>query len=476
MHEKMSAFFKGLYINISILTNQYMDELDINKILGREKIVEQIKQDLRDFEHNKTNPVFKTGIYICGESGVGKTEFALQILKEMNYDIVRFDAGDVRNKQVIDDIAHKNMSNKNVMSLLRKDAKKIAVLMDEIDGMNNGDKGGINTLIKLMRPKKTKKQKADDVTLNPIICIGSYKADKKIKELMKVCNVIDLQKPTDEQIKQIIVELMPLISANSAVAFVRNDLRRLNNLHQLYMKNPDLFQAKQDAKQQENDIITNIFQTTTPNDDAKNITAKLIRQNHRIEEHANAINETDRTSVGLLWHENVIDLLGTVKKSEAIAFYLDQLSNICYSDYIDRITFQKQIWQFNEMSSLMKTFQNCKLFHETIPFHIKNKNKEIRFTKVLTKYSTEYNNSLFIQRLCQLFGMDKKDLIAFFYELRLKHDDEQILKFLENYEITKLDVNRIYRYIDKYIKEDAADMPELKVQDFEEEEQEEEEY
>lgn len=28
--------------------------------------------------------------------------------------------------------------------------------MDEIDGMNNGDKGGINTLIKLIRPKKTK--------------------------------------------------------------------------------------------------------------------------------------------------------------------------------------------------------------------------------------------------------------------------------------------------------------------------------
>jgi len=33
--------------------------------------------------------------------------------------------------------------------------------MDEIDGMNNGDKGGINALIKLIRPKKTKKQKQD---------------------------------------------------------------------------------------------------------------------------------------------------------------------------------------------------------------------------------------------------------------------------------------------------------------------------
>ena len=38
--------------------------------------------------------------------------------------------------------------------------KKNVILMDEIDGMNNGDKGGINTLIKIIRPKKTKKQKS----------------------------------------------------------------------------------------------------------------------------------------------------------------------------------------------------------------------------------------------------------------------------------------------------------------------------
>jgi hypothetical protein len=57
---------------------------------------------------------------------------------------------------------------------------------NEIDGMNNGDKGGINTLIKLIRPTKNKKQKLEEVTMNPIICIGNYHIDKKIKELMKV--------------------------------------------------------------------------------------------------------------------------------------------------------------------------------------------------------------------------------------------------------------------------------------------------
>ena len=41
------------------------------------------------------------------------------------------------------------------------------------------------------------------------------------------------------------------------------------------------------------------------------------------------------------------------------------LDNICFSDYIDRITFQKQIWQFNEMSSLTKTFYNNNILHSS---------------------------------------------------------------------------------------------------------------
>jgi hypothetical protein len=53
--------------------------------------------------------------------------------------------------------------------------------MDEIDGMNNGDKGGITALIKIIRQKKTKKQRLENVTTNHIICIVNYYIYKKIK-------------------------------------------------------------------------------------------------------------------------------------------------------------------------------------------------------------------------------------------------------------------------------------------------------
>jgi SpoVK/Ycf46/Vps4 family AAA+-type ATPase len=146
----------------------------LNEILDRESIKKEIKEIILHFKENCKNIHFKKGIYIYGTTGCGKTEFIMNLLKEINYDIIKYDAGDVRNKSLIDTITSNNISNRNVLQMMYRKEKNIAIVMDEIDGMNNGDKGGITSLIKLIRQKKTKKQKSEDVTLNPIICIGNY--------------------------------------------------------------------------------------------------------------------------------------------------------------------------------------------------------------------------------------------------------------------------------------------------------------
>jgi hypothetical protein len=61
--------------------------------------------------------------------------------------------------------------------------------------------------------------------------------------------------------------------------------------------------------------------------------------------------------------------------------------------------------------------------------------------------------------------MDKKDLFSFFIELKNNYDDAEILNQLENYEIGKLDINRIYRYIEKYIKENASGTADKEIED-----------
>jgi hypothetical protein len=435
-----------------------MENINLNKLLNRDEETNKIKEILKDFEVNKHNLATKKGIYIYGDPGAGKTTFVTKILKELNYDIIKYDAGDIRNKSIIDTITKHNMSDKNVMSMFHKNIQRIAIIMDEIDGMNNGDKGGINSLIKIIRPKKTKKQRLEEITLNPIICIGNYHIDKKIKELMKVCHVIELKSPTKPQMASIIDQIIPTLQDENikvnVINYIQGDLRKLSTIYELYKNKQDILN---------NNIIQNIFLMKSYNDDTRKITKKLINNAYPIEEHLTIMNETDRTIVGLLWHENIIDVLGKVNKEESIPFYLKILDNMCFSDYIDRITFQKQIWQFNEMSSLLKTFKNNKMYHEE--FSLKKKQKfnpaEVRFTKVLTKYSTEYNNSIFIQKLCQELSMDKNDMFAFFLDLKNKYTDNEIILLFENYDISKLDINRIYRYLEKYTKENASETEDI---------------
>ena len=444
-----------------------MDKLDLNKILDRKNIYNEIKDILHHIQKNDSHDQVKKGFYIYGNPGSGKTAFVISMLNDIGYDVIKYDAGDIRNKSIIETIAKHNMSNRNIMSMFDKKVKRIVIVMDEIDGMNNGDKGGITSLIKLVRPKKTKKQKLEESTINPIICIGNYHADKKIKELIKVCHTFELKTPNKSQMSKIVTSLMPTLESklnDSILDFIQGDLRKLTTVYNIYSQDKERSERNIESKDEPSvsaghilncDVIKMIFQPKTYNEDSKQLTQKLFSCNYPIQQHGTLLNETDRTIVGLLWHENVIDAISKHKKADSIRFYKMVLNNICFADYVDRITFQKQIWQLNEMSSLIKTFYNNKLYHEHEPFKKKTKfaPTEIRFTKVLTKYSTEYNNSLFIQNLCQQLAMDQKDMFSYFLSLRdkYKYSEDEIHEMLDNYDIGKLDISRIFRYLDKYM-------------------------
>ena len=65
--------------------------------------------------------------------------------------------------------------------------------------------------------------------------------------------------------------------------------------------------------------------------------------------------------------------------------------------------------------------------------------------------------------------MDKNDMYAFFLDIKNKYPvgDNEVIQLFENYEISKLDINRIYRYLEKYTKEDAEDTEDIVVSDIE---------
>ena len=266
--------------------------------------------------------------------------------------------------------------------------------------------------------------------------------------MIKICSTIELKNPTEKQVKNILNILMPKLEENlknKMVSFIQGDLRKLNSTYEIYKNQESILK---------NQLIQNMFQQKNYNEDVKDIIKKLLNNNYSLDQHTQIMNETDRTSVGLLFHENIIDVLEKMPKKDTIFFYNNILNNICFADYIDRITFQKQIWIFNEMSSLIKTFYNNHLYHQKYGQKKINFNPtDVRFTKVLTKYSTEYNNSLFIQNLCKQLNMDIKDMFSYFCYLKEKYTLDEIIELFENdnYEINKLDINRIYRFLNSIV-------------------------
>jgi DNA polymerase III delta prime subunit len=447
-----------------------MNILELNTIFNRNEIAAKIKKILSSFDAKCKDPDFKKGIYIYGAPGTGKTRFILDIFKELDYDVIKYDAGDVRNKSLIDTITRDNVSRHNVLDMMHGRMRKIAILMDEIDGMHKGDKGGISALVKLIRQKKTKKQKTENVTLNPVICIGNYYMDKKIKELMNVCSVFELPTPTDPQIRTVLTRLIPTIQENTnttlleqMVQYAQGDIRKVEFLIRLSEKKPEILTSEN---------IQHILRAKFYNEDYGKITKQLFDRKLTVEQHADFMNDNDRTTVALLWHENVADRLSTIPRKYVFPFYLKLIDNICFADYIDRITFQSQIWIFNEMSTFIKTFCNNYIFHEfferRFPDKLEDVRKmnDVRFTKILTKYSTEYSNQLFLYMLCQALDMDKKDVVAFFQELRIYYGGNVLLsradllndaeKIFEDTKIGKLDIKRIYRYLDKNVKKETV--------------------
>tara|TARA_B100000900_G_scaffold406767_1_gene418308 strand:- start:830 stop:2191 length:1362 start_codon:yes stop_codon:yes gene_type:complete len=427
-----------------------MENIDFNNILNRNIIAKQIEEGLNKI--NSTKNINKN-IFISGNNGIGKTKFVLNLLKDLDYDVVYYDNTTLRNKQLMENLSSNNLGNNNVYNLLRQKQKKIVIVLDDIYTMTNGDKSGLINLIKLIRVKKTKKQQLENSSNNPIICINNKISDKKILELIKISHAFELNSPTNDELLKLLKELIPKLfcykkEINNTIKlnildYLNNNLYKLEKL--VFYKNNDLILDKffYNYKNSNNNNLTNI----------KEITQNMI-SNYNDFGKINNILETDRTIVSLLYHENIIQLFNN--NHDNIHLYLKILDNFIFSDYIDRIIFQKQIWQLTEINYIIKLFYNNFLLHQHnklqyIPLD------NIIFTKILTKYSGEYNNNTFIYYLIQNFLLKKEDILLLFYDNRILEEKinmdyvNELLEKFSFYNLSKLEVIRMIKFIKQLI-------------------------
>ena len=403
---------------------------EINEILERNKIIREIKEKIiahKSFENIKKN------IFIYGENGIGKTFLVKNIIKELNYDILYYNNINSRNKT---DITTGFNGNQNVIQLFHKIQKKIIIVIDDVDHMSSGDKNGISTLTKVVRLKKTKKQQTEESSANQIICIGTSMQDKKMKELANSCIQFKLNPPTKMQMLKIIKLLMPDKKEyhEDILNYIDLNIWKLESLFNIYNKNKSIINLE----------FLNITRNNYSSNENKIFTKNIINMSNE----NYSLNDLDKNVIGLIWHENIIDVFSKIPLNKRIEIYIYFLQNICFADYIDKFIFQKQIWQLNDLTFLIKVVKNMNFYKSYIQLNpsFKYHLSESRFTKVLTKYSTEYNNYVFLKDLCQNMLIDKNDL--FYYFLENKSND---LSKLEQYEVTTLNINRMFKFLDKLL-------------------------
>lgn len=66
---------------------------------------------------------------------------------------------------------------------------KAVLVMDEVDGMSAGDRGGVADLIASIKMSKI-----------PIICICNDRYSQKLKSLVNYCLLLNFRKPTKQQV------------------------------------------------------------------------------------------------------------------------------------------------------------------------------------------------------------------------------------------------------------------------------------
>ena len=135
------------------------------------------------------NPSAKAAL-LSGTAGIGKTSTARLISESLGFKVIEFNASDTRSKSVIDELAN-GLATSNVLGSVAGSAmgSKVVVIMDEVDGMSGGDRGGSGALIQMIKRTKL-----------PIICICNDRQDTKVRSLANHCFDLKFAKPTREEV------------------------------------------------------------------------------------------------------------------------------------------------------------------------------------------------------------------------------------------------------------------------------------
>ncbi|KAI1295779.1 replication factor RFC1 C terminal domain-containing protein [Xylaria venustula] len=239
-------------------------------ICGNKAAVEKIQKWLKGWPQAKRFNFQKRGadgmggeraIILSGPPGIGKTTAAHLAAKLEGYDVIESNASDARSKKLVESGVSEVMNNTSLHGFFAGDGKKIdkekkriVLIMDEVDGMSAGDRGGVAALAKFC--KKTEV---------PLILICNERKLPKMKPFDFVTYDVKFQRPQVDQIRSRMMTVchreglkLPVPVLDALIEGSNRDIRQIVNMLatiKLDQASMDFDQSKDMSKAWEKSIV-----------------------------------------------------------------------------------------------------------------------------------------------------------------------------------------------------------------------------
>ncbi|KAJ5223825.1 Replication factor C subunit 1 [Penicillium chermesinum] len=239
-------------------------------ICGNKGLVEKLQNWLRNWHQNAKNNFKVAGkdgsgtfraVMIHGPPGIGKTTAAHLIAKLEGFDIIETNASDTRSKKLVESGTLGVLDTTSLQGYFAADGqqverskKNVVLIMDEVDGMSAGDRGGVGAVAAIVKK-----------TSIPIILICNDRRLPKMKPFDFITYDLPFKRPTVDQIRGRLSTIcfregikMPAPALEALIEGTHADIRQVINMlsaAKLDQKSLDYDTGKEMSKAWEKHVI-----------------------------------------------------------------------------------------------------------------------------------------------------------------------------------------------------------------------------